>query len=93
MSWDAASLRMVPAQQQPPNSLVRAVSGFRAGSPARGVVIYKLQNPSAQKEQDQDVTVRRGGREGTKEEGNEEKGTRCWKSQARTGLAESCAVI
>lgn len=42
------------------------------------------------------VTARRGGKEGmkgVKEEGDEERGTRWWRSQARTWPAESCSVI
>lgn len=39
------------------------------------------------------VTARKGGREGKKEEGDEERGTRCWRSQTRTRPAELCSVI
>lgn len=86
-------LGMVPAQQQPPNSGARAMSGFKAGSPARPAVIYLVQNPSAQEGQDQEVLQQGREGEGKKEEGDEERGTRCWRSQTRTRPAELCSVI
>lgn len=45
---------MAPAQSEPPNSLLGAVSGFRAGSGARAAV---LQNPGAQEGEEQEVTL------------------------------------
>lgn len=62
LSGDTASLGMIPAQNYPPNSLLRVVSGFKACSPTGSRAV--LQNPGAQEGEHQEVTVR-------KEEDNE----------------------
>lgn len=85
-------LSQVQPQQQPPDSPARAVSGFKAASPARAKVMYLLQNPSAQEGQGGlSEETRKRGDEGF--EGDEEAGTTCWRSWLRTRPAESRAVI
>lgn len=92
MLWDAASLRSSPSPAAATRFTGKSREWIQSRSPARAKVMYLLQNPSADEGQGGlSEEARKRGDEGI--EGDEERGTTCWRSWLRTWPAESCAVI
>lgn len=93
MLWDAASLRDSPSPAAATEFTGESRERIQSRLSRKGGSDLSAAKPKCGRGTRSGGHSEEGRESEMKEEGDEERGTRCWKSQMRTCPAESCSVI